>query len=146
MNHWMQYAAVVVGTSLLLTITARADAPQGTTGLASPPINVPLANDGVQRAEVVLDSYSFKPSHLVVAAGKPVELVLKNISGIAPHNLTLDNPAGGLAVNQDVKAGTSAKVQFTPQKPGVYTFYCNKKLLMFPSHRAKGMEGVLEVQ
>jgi hypothetical protein len=35
---------------------------------------------------------------------------------------------------------------FTPTMPGSFAFYCGKKLLMFPSHRSKGMEGILEVR
>jgi hypothetical protein len=29
-------------------------------------------------------------------------------------------------------------------QPGIYLFYCDKKLLFLPSHREKGMEGRLE--
>ncbi|HQR15422.1 MAG TPA: cupredoxin domain-containing protein [Nitrospira sp.] len=112
-----------------------------------PPLRVPVDQvDGMQRATVILDSYSYTPQHLVVQAGKPVELLLTSITTITPHNFVLRDEAAGLSIERDVSAGKTVTVQFTPTKPGSYTFYCDKKLLFFPSHREKGMEGTLEVR
>ena len=47
--------------------------------------------DGVQRATVLVDSYSFSPSHLIVQANKPVELILRNVAAVAPHDFVLDS-------------------------------------------------------
>lgn len=112
---------------------------------AAPPVNAEVGADGVQHATLTLDSYSFSPAHLAVEAGKPVELTLNNVSSLAPHNLTMDDPKAGFSVSQDVSAGKSAVAQFTPMVSGSYMFYCNKKFLML-NHRKKGMEGVLEVR
>lgn len=112
-----------------------------------PPLQVPVDMvDGLQRATVVLDSYSYTPHHLIVQAGKPVELFLTSITSITPHNFVLKNEAAGLSIERDVSAGKTVTVQFTPTKPGIYSFYCDKKLLFLPSHRDKGMEGTLEVR
>ena len=112
-----------------------------------PPLQVPVDQlDGIQRATVILDSYSYTPSHLIVQAGKPVELLLTSITSITPHNFLLKNEAAGLSIERDVSSGRTVTVQFTVRKPGLYPFYCDKKLLFFPSHREKGMEGVLEVR
>ena len=112
-----------------------------------PPLQVPVDMvDGLQRATVVLDSYSYTPHHLIVQAGKPVELFLTSITSITPHNFVLKNEAAGLSIERDVSAGKTVTVQFTPTKPGIYSFYCDKKLLFFPSHRDKGMEGTFEVR
>jgi len=100
---------------------------------------------GVQSVEVSLDSYSYTPGHLVVHAGKPVILLLRNTAFFVPHNLVLD-PRAGFLLRQEVAAGDSARVVFTPGKKGVFTFYCDKKLLFLPSHREHGMEGRLEVR
>ena len=51
-----------------------------------------------------------------------------------------------MVINEDIGAGATVKVRFTPTKAGVFAFYCDKKLLFFKSHREKGMEGVLKVQ
>lgn len=108
---------------------------------------VPLdQRDMVQRATIILDSYSYTPSHLIVQAGKPVELVLTSITSITPHNFILKDESAGLSIERDVGAGKTVTVQFTPTKPGTYAFYCDKKLLFLPSHREKGMEGKLEVR
>ena len=112
-----------------------------------PPLRVPVDQaDGIQRATVILDSYSYTPRHLIVQSGKPVELLLTSITTITPHNFVLRDEAAGLSIERDVSAGKTVTVQFTPSKPGTYSFYCDKKLLFFPSHREKGMEGTLEVR
>ncbi len=112
-----------------------------------PPLRVPVDQlDGIQRATIILDSYSYTPNHLIVQAGKPVELLLTSITTITPHNFLLKNEAAGLSIERDVGAGRTVTVQFTPMKPGIYPFYCDKKLLFFPSHKEKGMEGTLEVR
>lgn len=112
-----------------------------------PPLRVPVDQlDGIQRATVILDSYSYTPNHLIVQSGKTVELLLTSITTLTPHNFVLKNEAAGVSIERDVRAGRTVTVQFTPTKPGTYTFYCDKKLLFLPSHREKGMEGTLEVR
>jgi len=112
-----------------------------------PPHQVPIDQlDGIQRATIILDSYSYTPQHVIVQAGKPVELILTSITTITPHNFLLKDEAAGLSIERDVSSGRTVTVQFTVTKPGRYRFYCDKKLLFFPSHQEKGMEGVLEVR
>ena len=110
------------------------------------PVEVETAPDGVQRISITMDSYSYRPNHLIVRVGQPVELTLTSVTILTPHNFVLKDPAAGLSVEQDVGAGKTATVRFTPTVPGVFTFYCDKKLLFFASHREKGMEGRLEVR
>lgn len=110
------------------------------------PLVVPLGADGVQRATVTLDSYSYQPNHLVVEAGKPVELTLKSVTTLTPHNFIIKDPAGSLSVEQDVSAGKTVTVTFTPTQPGTFPIYCDKRLWPLPSHRDKGMEGTLVVK
>ncbi|MBI3810531.1 MAG: cupredoxin domain-containing protein [Nitrospirae bacterium] len=109
-------------------------------------VEVPLAADGVQRAVVEADSYDFAPRHLVVWAGRPVELTFKSLTWLVPHNIIIDDPRSGLAVREEIRAGESVTVRFTPMVPGTFAIYCDKKLPFFKSHREKGMEGVLEVR
>ncbi|GKS57678.1 hypothetical protein YTPLAS18_12050 [Nitrospira sp.] len=115
----------------------------GATPPASDPFIVEVDSDGVQRATIQLDDF-YTPSHLVVHAGKPVELVLVSKTMITPHNFILKE--GGLSIEQEVGAGDTETVRFTPTEPGTFTFYCDKQLLFFKSHREKGMEGRLEVR
>ncbi len=111
-----------------------------------PPVIVPVVADGVQRATVTLDSYSYAPNHLVVEAGKPVELTLKSVTMFTPHNFIIKDPAGSLSIEQDVSAGKTVSIKFTPTQPGTFPIYCDKRLWPLPSHRDKGMEGKLEVK
>jgi heme/copper-type cytochrome/quinol oxidase subunit 2 len=110
------------------------------------PFTVPIAADGVQRATVTLDSYSYAPNHLIVEAGKPVELTLTSITIVTPHNFIVHDQAGSFSVEQDVGAGKTVVIQFTPKQAGIFPIYCDKRLWPMPSHRDKGMEGKLEVR
>ena len=107
-----------------------------------PPFAVPLAADGVQRATITLDSYSYTPNHVIVEAGKPVELTLTSVTTITPHNFIIKE----LSVEQDVSAGKTVTIKFTPTQAGTFPIYCDKRLWPLPSHRDKGMEGKLEVK
>ncbi|OGW47013.1 MAG: hypothetical protein A2V62_07850 [Nitrospirae bacterium RBG_19FT_COMBO_58_9] len=113
---------------------------------SGPPTVIPVAADGVQRATVILDSYSYSPNHLIVEVGKPVELTLTSVTTIIPHNFIIKDPAGSLSVEQDVSAGKTVTLKFTPTQPGTFPIYCDKRLWPLPSHRDKGMEGKLEVR
>jgi heme/copper-type cytochrome/quinol oxidase subunit 2 len=111
-----------------------------------PPFAVPVDSDGVQRTTVILDSYSYQPGHLIVEKGKPVELTLKSVTTLTPHNFIIKDPDGSLSVEQDVSAGKTALLKFTPTQSGTFPIYCDKRLWPLPSHRDKGMEGKLEVR
>ena len=102
--------------------------------------------DGIQRAFIVLDSYAYTPPHISVQAGLPIELQLENQSFLTPHNFVMDHPDSDLQHDVSVDAGDSVTIRFLVQTPGTYTFYCDKQLLFFPSHREEGMEGRLEVR
>ena len=102
--------------------------------------------DGVQRLTMIVDSYFYKPDHIVVRVGLPVELALISQTILTPHNFVVKEPNAGIDINKEIGAGETVKVRFTPSKAGVFTFFCDKKLLFFKSHRDKGMEGILRVQ
>ena len=133
---------VSLGLSLLLAATTLAADPPS----MGPPFTVPVDSDGVQRTTVILDSYSYQPGHLIVEKGKPVELTLKSVTTLTPHNFIIKDPAGSLAVEQDVSAGKTALLKFPPTQAGTFPIYCDKRLWPLPSHRDKGMEGKLEVR
>ena len=134
-------ASVGLLTSVGVTIVDAAEPSQ-----SGPPLMVPVAADGVQRATVTLDSYSYTPNHLIVEAGKPVELTLTSVTTLVPHNFIIKDPAGRLSVEQDVSAGKTVTITFTPTQPGTFPIYCDKRLWPLPSHRDKGMEGTLEAR
>ncbi len=108
----------------------------------APPYAVPMGIDGVQRATITLDSYAYTPNHLIVEAGKPVELTLTSVTTITPHNFIIKE----LSVEQDVSAGKTVVIKFTPTQTGTFPLYCDKRLWPLPSHRDKGMEGTFEVK
>jgi heme/copper-type cytochrome/quinol oxidase subunit 2 len=139
---WLRQVPGTFGLTLVLVAVALAAEPPP----PGPPFVVPVAADGVQRATVILDSYSYQPDHLIVEKGKPVELTLTSVTTIIPHNFIIKDPAGSLTVEQDVSAGKTVVVKFTPTQSGTFPIYCDKRLWPLPSHRDKGMEGKLEVR
>lgn len=98
--------------------------------------------DGVQRVRVVAHSYWFEPNRIVVKAGAPVELTVKNAAFGVPHNLTCFDKDAGIELSENLGLFRGQKVaRFTPTKPGEYEFYCH-----VDSHSKKGMKGTLVVQ
>ncbi len=101
------------------------------------------AVQAVQKVEILAGSYFFKPKVIQVKVNVPVEITIKKEAGVAPHDFVLQAPEAGITVKEEL--GTEPKIiKFTPTKTGKYPFYCDHRFL-FWTHRAKGMEGVLEV-
>ena len=63
---------------------------------------------------------NFWPRKVVVPAGKKVKLRIRNVDTVT-HGFTI--PAFDIRAG-DIKAGHYAIVEFTPDKPGEYAFYC----------------------
>ena len=98
----------------------------------------------VQRVAIVGGSYFFRPDHVVVTAGRRVELEVKAEPGIIPHRFVLETAAG--VTLADVSLDEQPQVLSLDLPPGKYVFHCPNRLLLFKSHRERGMAGVLEVK
>jgi plastocyanin domain-containing protein len=103
-----------------------------------------MDKDGVQRVEVLGGGYFFDPSRIIVMVNVPVELKVRKEPGVVPHDIVMNSPEAGMDFRVTMHEEPQI-IRFTPNKTGVYPFYCSKKLLFFESHRKKGMEGHLEV-
>ena len=143
---------VIVSLFVLSTLTAgfAADPPAETTP-ATPaavanavPVVVPIDKDGVQRVDILGSDYFFKPARIVVKVNVPVELNVRKDGYVIPHNIIIEAPAAGITVNETLARNPKA-IRFTPTMVGRYPMYCDKKPPFLPSHREKGMEGMLEV-
>jgi plastocyanin len=111
------------------------------SGLNRPIATVEATPDaqGVQRVAVDMHSYYFKPNRIVVHAGQPVELTVRNKSIFVPHNFSIHDE--NLMVGVDKWGFGSAHARFTAPKPGEYKFFCH-----VDAHgRKKGMTGTLVV-
>lgn len=95
---------------------------------------------------ITMGGYHYAPDVIEVDSGQTIFLHLSNTDGITPHNFTLVDESAGLDVDSDVSAGTSVRISLTPQRPGTWTWYCNKKLPFMKSHRDRGMQGTLVVR
>lgn len=103
------------------------------------------AADPVRTVTITMGDYQYMPETIRVRAGETVKLSFTNTDGITPHNFILKHKNYGLDVDLDVGAGETRSVEITPTTPGRYTYYCDKQLLFFKSHRERGMEGTLIV-
>jgi plastocyanin len=107
--------------------------------------STPAPPSDVQKVEVVDDTKTITPDIIKIKAGKPVELTLRSVTSLIPHNFTIDDPASGLSVDADILSGEDVTVTFTPLKTGKFQFYCGKKSIL-GSHLKKGMKGTLVVE
>ena len=135
-------ACRLIGAIGLLIALQIAVAQAADSAQPAAPFVVPVGADGVQRATITLDSYSYTPNHVIVEAGKPVELTLTSVTMITPHNFIVKE----LSIEQDVSAGKTVVIKFTPTQTGIFPIFCDKRLWPLPSHRDKGMEGQFEVK
>ena len=108
------------------------------------PYKATIDTDGVQRVEVVGGGYFFNPNRIIVTVNHPVELKVRKEPGVVPHDIVMNSPEAGMDFRVSMHEEPQI-IRFTPNKTGIYPFYCSKKLLFFESHRDKGMEGILEV-
>lgn len=80
--------------------------------------------------------YFFKPNEIRVKKDQKVKIVFKNTKGF--HDLVVDEFG---AWTPQILEGNSTEVTFTPDKVGVFEFYCS-----VGGHRALGMKGKLIVE
>jgi uncharacterized cupredoxin-like copper-binding protein len=114
----------------------------------TPPADLPTAaraqieSDGAQHVDLVAGSYWFRPKDVVVKAGAPVTLSVRQ-EGVIPHTFIMEAPQAGIDVH--LHLGTQPQfVHFTPTHAGHYLFYCNEDSA-FSNHLEKGMWGRLDV-
>lgn len=100
--------------------------------------------DGVQRVAIVGGSYFFQPDHVVTRAGRGLEISVRMEPGVIPHRFVLETINGKPLA--DVPLDRKAKTLRLDLPAGKYLFHCPNRLLLFKSHRERGMTGVLEVK
>ena len=100
--------------------------------------------DGVQHISIIGGSYFFKPDRIVVKKNMPVELSVSKEPGMAPHSIVANAPDAGIVFDEPLN-GNPKIITFTATATGEYVFYCKNKLPFLPSHREKGMQGIIEV-
>jgi uncharacterized cupredoxin-like copper-binding protein len=113
-----------------------------------------IAADAQQLTVTVGDSLSFDRPTLIVEAGRPVVVTVRNQS-MTEHDFVIPSmPAqdvvvrfegghshgDGTAIVGHPQTKGEVRVQFTPTEPGTYEFYCS-----LPGHREAGMTGTVTV-
>ena len=147
----MRLACAVLGLLVLAAGCSGGSAPIAPSDTAAP---AGVAWDRAQPIDVVLNEYSFTPSHLVLQADQPYALHLRN-AGSTRHTFTAPEffanvafgpgaaagqipPDGGTV---SVAAGQSAEVDVLPLHTGTYPLTCER-----PLHSLFGMTGEIVVQ
>jgi uncharacterized cupredoxin-like copper-binding protein len=129
-----QLGVFIVVAGVALTAACGTAAPTGGAGAA---VQAPAAPAGAQRVTVTVgNSMQFAPAALVVRAGQPIELTLRNGGGI-PHDFALTEGVAS-PVKIEAQGGRTARGAFTIDTPGTYTFVCT-----VPGHAAAGMRGTI---
>ena len=135
---WHQLGAILLVVGLALTIARSGPAALDNSTAPATPASVSAA--GAQQITIkVGNRVWFEPSSIVVRAGAPVELTLRN-EGQIPHDFVL---AEGVAQPVKIVAtdGQTTSGTFTLDRPGTYTFICS-----VPGHEAGGMKGTITAQ
>jgi cytochrome c oxidase subunit II len=91
---------------------------------------------GVHEIQVTLRKYEFSPGSLHVKKGERVRLIMAAVDH--DHGFKLDD----FDINQKVRKGTTAIVDFTADKSGTFQFRCSNVCGL--GHR--GMKGTLVVE
>jgi plastocyanin len=103
-----------------------------------------IDRDGVQRMNIQAGSYFFDPNYLIVKLNVPVEITIKKEPEMIAHDFVISAPEAGMDVKEPLSKEPKV-IKLTPTRVGKYPFYCDNKFLFFRSHRARGMEGTIEV-
>jgi uncharacterized cupredoxin-like copper-binding protein len=134
-----QLQALILAAGVALTTGCGATVATGGPG-ASVAVPAPAQATGAQQVTVTVGSaLQFAPSSVVVRAGQPVELILRNGGGI-PHDFTLADGVSG-PVKIEAQGGQTARGTFTIDTPDTYAFVCS-----VPGHAAAGMQGTITAQ
>lgn len=104
-------------------------------GLAVVSATVRAGGGAENVVKITARKYSFSPAEITVKKGDPVVLELS--SSDAHHGFNLPD----FNVRADVEPGKPARVEFTPDKTGQFTFTCD----VFCGSGHEDMEGVLKV-
>jgi cytochrome c oxidase subunit II len=91
---------------------------------------------GEHEIQVTLKKYEFSPGSLHVKKGEKVRLIMTAVDH--DHGFKLD----AFGVDQKVRKGTTATVEFTADKSGTFQFRCSSVCGL--GHR--GMKGTLVVE
>ncbi len=95
-----------------------------------------VATPGTQVIKVMAKQFEFIPNEITGKSGIPVRIILT--SEDVTHGFAIDD----LKINVQVRKGEDTIVDFTPDKPGTYDFYCS----VFCGIGHPGMRGKLIVQ
>ena len=134
-----QLRVLILAAGVALTTACGATVATGGPGASvAIPASAPAA--GTQQVTVTVGSaMQFAPASIVVRAGQPIELTLRN-GGAIPHDVTLAEGASR-PVKIEAQGGQTARGTFTIDSPGTYAFVCS-----VPGHAAAGMRGTITVQ
>lgn len=99
---------------------------------------VPVSADGIQRAEIGVDSYSFSPSRLIVKENVPVELIIKSTSWIVPHNFVLKSPEAGLEIEKETPPRETVTLRLRRRAPECSDFSAPRSFSSWKVMRTRG--------
>ena len=88
------------------------------TVLGLPAVAPSASQSALAKVEIAVSKTGFRPTHLTLRRGEPVQLVLTAADG--EHCFAVD----ALRIEKRVVAGRPTRVDVTPDRAGVFPFYC----------------------
>lgn len=92
--------------------------------LSKPKSRQAQSNQGVQSATITVDG-GYEPSHVVVQAGQRVQL---NFLRRDPSSCLEEVRFPDFHIAKDLPLNQVTAIEFTPDKPGIYTFTCGMNM------------------
>jgi len=90
-----------------------------------PPLEVPISAEGVQEIDLIVTPGGYSPLRFSVQAGVPVRLTFRQLGRVGCGNeLNFPTGPGQFASLRLDDPGESAVLEYTPQVPGEYQYYC----------------------
>ncbi len=104
-----------------------------------------MGEDGVQRQQVYVGNYYYRPDRITVKVGKPVELLFRIPDGVNKHKFVIRAAEAGMKIDTFISQRNNI-VTFTPTRTGTYRFYCNHQAGFLQAHVEQGEAGELIVE
>lgn len=115
-----QILAIIILPLVIAAIIYGINAKKNNSNSAQLNINQAKAStDKIKEFNIIAKQWSFEPAEIIVNQGDKVKLNLTSVD--VPHSLAINE----FGINQFIKPGETAVVEFTADKLGEFTFYCN---------------------
>ena len=128
----MKFRSIAVLALIILITSIVLSACNG--GSAATPV------PGGKILNVETTEFTFAPNKFEAKVGDKLTFKITN-KGVLDHSVAIIDLDGAVIGRVDVRIGSTASLNFVPNKAGTYQLYCD-----VPGHKDSGMVGTLDVK